>query len=46
MRPLLGTYVEIGFQPVPAAEHAVSDAFAVIAEVERRLSFHDPSSEL
>jgi thiamine biosynthesis lipoprotein len=46
MRPLLGTYVEIGFQPVPGAEHAVNDAFAAIAEVERKLSFHDPGSEL
>jgi thiamine biosynthesis lipoprotein len=46
MRPLLGTYVEIGFQPVPGAERAVNDAFAAVAEVERKLSFHDPCSEL
>jgi thiamine biosynthesis lipoprotein len=46
MRPLLGTYVEIGFQPVPGAEHAVSDAFAAIGDIERKLSFHDPRSEL
>ena len=46
MRPLLGTYVEIGFRPAPGTEHAVDAAFAAIAEIDRRLSFHDPSSEL
>jgi thiamine biosynthesis lipoprotein len=46
MRPLLGTYVEIGFIPVPRKRHAVDDAFSAIEEVERKLSFHNPDSEL
>lgn len=46
MRPLLGTFVEIGFQPMPGDESAVRAAFAVIEEVERRLSFQNPESEL
>jgi thiamine biosynthesis lipoprotein len=46
MRPLLGTFVEIGFQPGPGDESAVQAAFAVIEEVQRRLSFQDPESEL
>jgi thiamine biosynthesis lipoprotein len=46
MRPLLGTFVEIGFQPRPGDESAVQAAFAVIEEVQRRLSFQDPESEL
>jgi thiamine biosynthesis lipoprotein len=46
MRPLLGTYVEIGFRPAPGDEQAVNAAFAVIEDIERRLSFHDPRSEL
>jgi thiamine biosynthesis lipoprotein len=46
MRPLLGTYVEIGFQPVPGAALAVGDAFAAIEEIDRKLSFHRPDSEL
>ena len=46
MRPLLGTFVEIGFQPAPGDQSAVQAAFAVIEEVQRRLSFQDPESEL
>lgn len=46
MRPLLGTFVEIGFQPVPGGESAVQAAFSAIEQVERRLSFQDPESEL
>jgi thiamine biosynthesis lipoprotein len=46
MRPLLGTFVEIGFAPVPGDQSAVQAAFAVIEEVQRRLSFQDPESEL
>jgi thiamine biosynthesis lipoprotein len=46
MRPLLGTFVEIGFQPGPGDESAVQAAFAAIEEVQRRLSFQDPDSEL
>jgi thiamine biosynthesis lipoprotein len=46
MRPLLGTFVEIGFHPAGGDQAAVLDAFAAIEEVQRRLSFQDPDSEL
>lgn len=46
MRPLLGTYVEIGVAQGECAEVVVSKAFEVIEEVQRRLSFHDPESDL
>lgn len=46
MRPLLGTFVEIGVQPAPGDQSAVQAAFAVVEEVQRRLSFQDPQSEL
>ena len=46
MRPLLGTFVEIGFRPAPGDQAAVLAAFSAIEEVQRRLSFQDPDSEL
>lgn len=47
MRPLLGTYVEIGTAFLPGhAENAVTAAFAAIETVQRLLSFHDPDSDL
>src|SRR5262245_25446467 len=46
MRPLLGTFVEIGFESTPHAESAVQAAFAAIEQVQRRLSFQDAASEL
>lgn len=48
MRPLLGTYVEIG-TALPSgctAGNAVTAAFAAIETVQRLLSFHDPDSDL
>ncbi len=47
-RPLLGTFVEItvsGFSESEARD-AVEAAFATIADVQRRMSFHDPASQL
>lgn len=47
MRPLLGTWVEVRVEGQAArAERAVSAAFAQIARVQRRMSFHDPDSVL
>lgn len=48
MRPLLGTYVEIGiaFPSKHITENAVTAAFAAIETVQRLLSFHDPDSDL
>lgn len=47
MRPLLGTYVEIGVQEdTPCARMAITHAFAAIEDLQRRLSFQDPNSEL
>jgi FAD:protein FMN transferase len=46
MRPLMGTFVEIGFQPAPNDQAAVLAAFVSIEEVQRCLSFQDPDSEL
>jgi thiamine biosynthesis lipoprotein len=43
-RPLLGTFVEI--TAWGGADDAISRAFAVIAALEKQLSFHDPGSEL
>lgn len=47
-RPLLGTFVEI--TATGASENvlgaAVDAAFATVAEVQRRMSFHDPDSTL
>ena len=47
-RPLLGTVVEIevGGLSESNGHRAIEDAFAVVAEVQRRMSFHDPASVL
>jgi thiamine biosynthesis lipoprotein len=47
-RPLLGTFVEIAVGGLggDAAHRAIDVAFAVIEEVQRRMSFHDPDSAL
>ena len=47
-RPLLGTIVElvVGGLGEKAARAAMAGAFAVIAEVQRRMSYHDPASGL
>lgn len=42
-RPLLGTFVEISAR---GDDGAVGAAFQAIAALEKRLSFHDPASEL
>lgn len=47
MRPLLGTFVEIGcVQSDENAEQAVSLAFKVIENLHRLLSFHEATSDL
>lgn len=51
LRPLLGTYVEVGVERDASGgrrevEEAISHAFEAIDEVQRRLSFHDPQSDL
>jgi thiamine biosynthesis lipoprotein len=46
MRPLLGTFVEIGFGPAPGDELAVQEAFSTIDGLQRSLSFQNPDSEL
>jgi FAD:protein FMN transferase len=47
MKPLLGTFVEIGvFEPDSASPAAIAAAFVEIAEFERAASFQDPDSEL
>ena len=43
-RPLLGTFVEISASG--GADDALDRAFAAISVLEKRLSFHDPASEL
>ena len=47
-RPLLGTIVELVVDGLgkKAARAAMADAFAVVAEVQRRMSWHDPASVL
>ncbi len=47
-RPLLGTFVEITAAGAPerVLGTAVDEAFTAIAEVQRRMSFHDPDSTL
>lgn len=47
-RPLLGTFVEITANGLPEneAHTAIDEALAVIAEVQSRMSFHDPASTL
>jgi thiamine biosynthesis lipoprotein len=50
MRPLLGTFVEIGARigagGGPDADAAITAAFAGIETIQRLLSFHDPDSDL
>jgi len=46
MRPLMGTFVEVGCTPGPSERQAMHDAFGAIEQVERDLSFHNPDSEL
>lgn len=46
MRPLLGTFVEIGLHPGAAEESALRQAFSAIEQVHRALSFQDPGSDL
>ncbi len=47
-RPLLGTYVEVAVEGMSeqAAHCAIAAAFEAIAEVQSRMSFHDPGSTL
>ena len=47
-RPLLGTIVELVVDGLgeKAARAAMADAFATVAEVQRRMSYHDPASAL
>lgn len=46
-RPLLGTIVAVRTEgPAGWIDDAVERAFAVIGEIQRRMSFHDPDSEL
>lgn len=47
-RPLLGTLVEIEVGGVgeSAGQRALEEAFAAVAEVQRRMSWHDPASVL
>lgn len=51
MRPMLGTFVEIGAQsahamPESAMDVAVTAAFAAVEQVQALLSFHDAKSDL
>lgn len=47
MKPLLGTFVEIGvFEPGARAAGAIAAAFAEIGAYERAASFQDPASDL
>ncbi len=47
MRPLLGTFVEIGVSGTgAAAQRAIDAAFSCIEEVQSALSFQDPDSEI
>ncbi|TAM11828.1 MAG: FAD:protein FMN transferase [Nevskiaceae bacterium] len=47
-RPLLGTFVSmrVGGLPPARAQRAIDLAFAEVQAVQRRMSFHDPDSEL
>jgi thiamine biosynthesis lipoprotein len=46
-RPLLGTFVEITAEgPADRTSRAVERAFAAIARVQRRMSAHDPASDI
>ena len=47
MRPLLGTFVEIGAEGQDSkVQRAIDEAFAAIEAVHRSLSFQDADSEL
>lgn len=46
MRPLLGTFVEIGISVGEAPELTINAAFVAIAEVQALMSFHDKNSDL
>jgi FAD:protein FMN transferase len=46
MRPLLGTFVEMGIEPGSHCDEAFEPAFSAIADVHRLLSFHSRDSEL
>jgi thiamine biosynthesis lipoprotein len=46
MRPLLGTFVEVGLWPTAADEFAMRAAFRAVEQVHCALSFQDPESEL
>ena len=47
MRPLLGTFVEIGVDGGSAsAQRAIDEAFAAMAAVQRAMSFQDPDREI
>lgn len=46
LRPLLGTYVEIGVGTSTNVDSAIDFAYSAIAEVHRALSFQDADSEL
>lgn len=45
-RPLLGTIIEIVIPFAPPSAGAIDQAFAAIATVQQRMSFHDPHSTL
>lgn len=46
MRPLLGTFVEIGVSVGESHELAINAAFDAVAKVQALLSFHDQNSDL
>lgn len=46
MRPLLGTFVEVGVNSGDMPEHAINAAFAAIETVQTLMSFHDVNSDL
>lgn len=46
MRPLLGTFVEVGVQTGEMPEHAINAAFNVMETVQSLMSFHDAGSDL
>ena len=45
-QPWLGTLVEVALTPADASEARFAAAFAVIGHVHRRMSAHDPASDL
>lgn len=46
MRPLLGTFVEVGVHIGEMPERAINAAFDAVAEVQALMSFHDANSDL